>query len=181
MIADAEPEVAIGGLIPRHCVVGNGNTRDFYNAGFDGVNEGEVGYDPRKERAYWIAGASEKERCRGKILDSANAEFLLDRLQTGDPKACFLIPLLGFATVFARELCCLAVGSAAIANAAVSPFPFPEPRKDEIKRPENRNRKAAIQSQCRHPRRTRHRPQTLRSAALRPLGLRRPPRILQTL
>jgi hypothetical protein len=48
VVADAEPEVAVGGQFAGHGVVGHGDARDFDDAGLDGVDQGEIGHNPGK-------------------------------------------------------------------------------------------------------------------------------------
>ncbi len=55
VLADAEPEVAVGGLVALHRVVGDRDAGDFDDAGFDRVDQGEVGDDPGEERSLGVA------------------------------------------------------------------------------------------------------------------------------
>ena len=77
VVPNAIPEVAVGGLLARHRIVGDRNTRDFHDAGLDGVDQGEIRNHPRKQRPFPVAGASQEERRRRKIVDRAQAGLAL--------------------------------------------------------------------------------------------------------
>ena len=54
------------------------------------------------ERAFGVAGAAQEEGRGGEIVDGADADLALDRLQAGDPDAGLLLALLGFAAARRR-------------------------------------------------------------------------------
>ena len=48
VVADAAPQVAVGGLLARHGVVGYRHARDLDDAGLDGVDQGKIRNHPRE-------------------------------------------------------------------------------------------------------------------------------------
>ena len=69
------------GHVAGHRVVGDRDARDLDDAGLDRVHEREVADDPGEERALGVAGAREEERRGGEVVDGADAELALDRLE----------------------------------------------------------------------------------------------------
>ena len=104
VVADAEPEVAVGGLLAGHRVVGDRHAGHLDDAGFDGVDQGEIGNHPGEERSLGIARAAQEERRGRKVVDRLDADLGFDGLDAGDPDAGLLLALLGFLAVVAGEL-----------------------------------------------------------------------------
>ena len=115
VLADAQPQVAVGGLLAGHRVVGHGHAGHLDDAGLDGVDQREVGDHPGKERAFGVAGAAQEERRGREVVDGLHADLGLHGLEAGNPDAGLFVALLGFDAVVAGELLVLAVGLAAVA------------------------------------------------------------------
>src|SRR3546814_12886685 len=69
----------------------------------DGVHEGEVAHGPGEEGALGIAGAAQEEGGGREVVDRADAELALHRLDAGDPQAGGLVVLLGLVLVLALQ------------------------------------------------------------------------------
>ena len=115
VLADAQPEVAVGGLVAGHRVVGHRHAGHLDDAGLDGVDEREIRDHPGKERAFGIAGTAQEERRGRKIIDRLHADLGFHGLDAGNPDAGLFVALLGFDAFIAGERFILAVGFAAVA------------------------------------------------------------------
>ena len=101
VLADAQPEVAVGGLVAGHRVVGHGHARHLDDAALDGVDQREVGDHPGEERAFGVAGAAQEERRGREVVDHLDADLGLDRFEAGNPDAGLFLALLGFLALVA--------------------------------------------------------------------------------
>ena len=115
MLADAEPQVAVGGLLACHGVVGHGHAGHFDDAGLDGVDQRKIRDHPREKRGFGPARAAQKERRGRKIVNGLHPDLGLHGLQAGNPDASLFLALPGFNAVIAGEFFILAVGFAAVA------------------------------------------------------------------
>jgi len=104
MVADAEPEVAVGRLVARHRVVGHGHAGHLDDARFDGVDQGEIRSHPGEKPPLPIARPTEKEGRGREVVHGLDADLALDRLQAGDPDLGGLVPLVGLLALLAIEL-----------------------------------------------------------------------------
>ena len=104
VLADAQPEVAVGRLLAGHGVVGHRHAGHLDDAGLDGVDQGEIGNHPGKERAFGIARAAQEERRGRKIVDGLHADLGFDGFEAGNPDAGLFVALLGFLALVAGEL-----------------------------------------------------------------------------
>ena len=103
MLADAEPEFAVGGLVALHGVVGDRNAGNLDDAGLDGVDQGEVGDDPGEQRSLGIARAAEEERGGRQVVDRLDADLGFDGLDARDPDSGFVFAFLGLLAVVADQ------------------------------------------------------------------------------
>src|SRR5205807_1378621 len=101
LFPDAGPEIAIGGLIAYHGVVGDGNAGNLDDARLDGVDQREIGDDPWKERSFPVARPSKEERSRRQVVERPDADLIAHGFESRDPHSGFLIPLFGFGAILA--------------------------------------------------------------------------------
>ena len=115
MLADAEPQVAVGRLRTCHRVISHRHAGHLDDAGLDGVNQRKIRDHPRKKCAFGIARTTQKKRRGRKIVNSLHSNFCLHGLKAGNPDASLLVALLGFNAIITSESFVLGVGFAAVA------------------------------------------------------------------
>ena len=96
---DAQPKLAVNGLVGAGDVVGNGDPREFDDAAFNGVHEGEIAHGPGEQRALGLAGTTQEEGRGREVKYGGDVELTFDGFDAGNPKpgglAVFLrLPLL---------------------------------------------------------------------------------------
>ena len=100
---DALPDVSVGRPVAGHRVVGHGNAGNLDDAALDGVDQREIGHDPREERSLGIAGTAQVERRRRHVVGDFHADRFMNRFDSAEPEAGFLFPVLRFAAVVAGQ------------------------------------------------------------------------------
>ena len=86
ILADMFPEVSEDRHVGTGDVVGHRHPRQFDDAAFDGVDEGEIADRPGKEGSLGPARAAQKKRRRRQIIDGANAKLAFEGLDPVDPE-----------------------------------------------------------------------------------------------
>ena len=117
MLADAEPEVAVGRLVALHRVIGDRHAGNLDDARLDRVDQREVGDDPGEERPLGVARASEEERRGRQVVDRLDADLGFDGLDARDPDPGLFLALLGLLAIVAGE--CFGFGGLGLAAVAV--------------------------------------------------------------
>src|ERR1700733_4072134 len=103
MLADTEPQVAVGGPLACHRVVSYRHPRYFDDTCLDGVDQRKIRNYPGEKSAFGEAGTAQKERCGGKIINSLHADLGLYGLDAGNPDASLLVAFPGFDAIIASE------------------------------------------------------------------------------
>ena len=96
VLADVLPEVAVDRHLVTGNVFGDRHARQLDDAAFDGIHQREVAHRPGKERAFGVAGATQKERRRREVEDALESERAIDRFESRHPQPRGLVVLLGF-------------------------------------------------------------------------------------
>ena len=104
VVADARPQVPVGGQITSAGVVGDGHAGNLDDAALDGVDEREVRYHPGKQLAFGVAGATQEERCGTQVIDGTDTELVAHRFEARGPHARLGAVTLGFLAFVARDL-----------------------------------------------------------------------------
>jgi hypothetical protein len=87
-LVDELPETEVGGFGAAGGV-GDGQARDLDDAGFDGVDEAEIGDEPGEWAAFLVTGAGDVERGGGEVDAEADARGLVDAVESLDPNGRF--------------------------------------------------------------------------------------------
>ena len=75
LLSDVLPQIAEHRHFSARDVVSDRYARQFHNATFDRVHEGEITHRPGEQRPFGITGTAQKERCRGKVDDTRHPTF----------------------------------------------------------------------------------------------------------
>src|SRR5260370_15244220 len=103
VVTDVHPQVTEGWQKTAAPVVSDWHPRHLDDPGLDGIDEREVRHDPGEEGALDVAGALQKERRGGEIVDRLDPELLTDRFQASDPYLGGLLLHLGLLPVLTRH------------------------------------------------------------------------------
>ena len=115
-LADVLPQIAKDRRVGVDRVVGHRHARQLDDAAFDRVHQREIGDDPGEQRAFLVAGAAQEEGRGGEVVDGAQPDLALQRLDAGDPQARRLVVLLRLLLLLALEArLLLGVGPLAVA------------------------------------------------------------------
>ena len=110
ILSDSNPKVAVRWLLSRHGVVRDRNAWHLHDTGLDGIDEREVGNNPRKEGSFRVTGSAKEEWRRRKIVDGLNADLRFNGLDSGNPDPGLFLPLLRFLSIVTGQFFSRAVG-----------------------------------------------------------------------
>ena len=85
LLADVFPDVAEHRHVGIDRIVRDRHPRQFHDAAFNRIDQGEIGDHPREQRALLVTGAAQEEWRGGEIVDRADADLALERLDAGNP------------------------------------------------------------------------------------------------
>jgi hypothetical protein len=91
--ADMLPQIAVDRLVGGGQIVGDRNARQFDDAAFDRVHQAEIGHDPGEQGSLSVPRTMKEERRRRQIVDGAQPDLTLQRLDAADPQPSRLVVL----------------------------------------------------------------------------------------
>ncbi len=103
LAADVLPQIAVDRVVCGSEIIRDRDARQFDDAALDRIHQAEIGDDPGKQGSLSIARATQEKRRRRQIVDRAQPDLALQRLDAADPQPRRLVVLPGLGLGLAVE------------------------------------------------------------------------------